>query len=121
MYKEEGRIEKKKRKKDSDCAVLVDTKHVAFAPEFCNQLTSHNTSSHNSSKDSFESIGSLGSMGSEIRRVRTLPIPHNLFYLGLKQESIPEEEVNADIRLAVPCDLKGEFWLNALQKAEEMT
>ena len=80
---------------------------------------SNQQTSHNSSIDSFESISSLSSQGNEIRRVRTLPIPQNLFYIGMKHQPIPEEEKEeVDIEKAVPCSLKEEFWFDALKRAE---
>ncbi len=80
---------------------------------------SNQQTSHNSSIDSFESISSLSSQGSEIRRVRTLPIPQNLFYIGMQHQAIPEEDKeDVDIEKAVPCRLKEEFWFDALKRAE---
>jgi hypothetical protein len=80
---------------------------------------SYQQTSQNSSIDSFESFSSLSSHGTEIRRVRTLPIPQNLFYVGMQHQTNPEEDKNdIDIRCAMPCSLREEFWFDALKRAE---
>ena len=124
MFKDEGRIDKKTRKKEGTTTIVNSINPDPYSIPLTQDVLSNQQTSHNSSIDSFESISSLSSLGSEIRRVRTLPIPQNLFYLGMMHGSIPEEERecidDVDVKKAVPCDLKGEFWTNALKRADTL-
>ena len=77
-------------------------------------------SSINSSIDSHEN--SSAKMDDDIRRVRTLPIPQNLFLLGLQHKSTFEsEEEHKEVRVesASQFSLNNEFWIDALIKSEQ--
>ena len=61
-------------------------------------------------------------MDNEIRRVRTLPIPDNLFFVGLTHKNTQEsnaEQKEMSMESATPFDLGKEFWIEALLKSEQ--
>ena len=96
---------------------IIDDR-IPFKPGNSSQLSY--LSYINSSIDSHES--STLKMDDEIRRVRTIPIPQNLFLLGLQHKSTYEsEEEYKEVRVdsATSFSLNNEFWIYAFVKAEQ--
>ena len=108
MYKDEGRIEKKKRKRNF------------ITPFVTTELPIVSEGDYHQASDSSKSINSISLLGTEIRRVRTLPVPPNLYLKGMRQEQTTKEikKVEFDIEHAEKYQLSSTFWLSAISRME---